>query len=127
VYREWRETQRQEVVGLDPIEWLFETLARYESIIERLAVLADDGDNAAARVGALRAQGDAMLRQTELLVAAGLLPRKLRVYFEREDLARAIDRVVGVMVKHELPVEVVEGMLAVLDDQQDGHRASRAT
>jgi hypothetical protein len=45
--------------------------------------------------------------------------------FKREDLARAIDRVVGVMEKHEVPAEVVGDMLAVLDNQQGGPRPWR--
>jgi hypothetical protein len=100
IYAEWRDSEEPALVQRDPVQWLEETLNRYDSIIGELASTAESADNTAARVGALKAQMDAMSRQTELLVASGLLPRNLGVVRYETDMRRAAQAILTVLHEH---------------------------
>jgi hypothetical protein len=107
IFTEWRSQEKSTLDERDPVEWLEEALDRYEAIISRLALTAEVADNDAARVGALRAQMDAMSRQTELLVASGLLPRNLGVVKYQTDVRRAGKVIHDVLVAHGVSEEAL--------------------
>lgn len=117
VYRAWVETEREPLAGLDPLEWLRETLERWESIINSLAEIAQSADNDAARVGALRSQMTAMHHQTALYVAAGILPRNIAEPFYQVEAREGMRRVIGVLERHEeIGPDVLNEMADVLDE-----------
>jgi hypothetical protein len=116
VYREWREDKlAEEVAPRDASEWLFEALSMYQQIISTLAQTADDADNDAARVGALRTQMAAMDRHTELLLATGRLPRSLQASIDRQQVQVMIRRMAEVLERHDVQPEVIRDLLTVID------------
>jgi hypothetical protein len=114
IYAEWRDSEEPALVQRDPVEWLEETLDRYDSIIGELASTAECADNTAARVGALKAQMDAMSRQTELLVASGLLPRNLGVVRYETDMRQAARTIVAVLRQHGVRPDVLRDIQQAL-------------
>ena len=117
IYRAWRSEDRNGPVGLDPQEWLIETLERLEAIQGAFALLAERADNSAAAVGALRGQMEAMMRQAELLVASGLLPRDLRGHFAARDAAGLVTEFIGVLERRNVSGDLVEELLHVIDER----------
>jgi hypothetical protein len=114
IYAEWRDSEEPTLVQRDPVQWLEETLDRYESIIGELASTAESADNTAARVGALKAQMDAMGRQTELLVASGLLPRNLGVVRYEIDMRKAAQTILRVLEEHGVGSDVLRDIREAL-------------
>ena len=115
VYGEWRDTEKESRLSGDPLEWLVETLTRYDSIISSLALIADEAANEAARVGALRSQMVAMGQQAALMVASGLLPSNLRTARDYETLVAVIDGMVAVVERHDLDTPVLDDLLRVVE------------
>jgi hypothetical protein len=115
IYADWREGEKAMLLSRDPMEWLVETLARMDSIIAFLAEIAEEADNDAARVGALRSQMVAIERQTALLVASGLLPRNLRASREYEDVVAMVNSMIAVAERHDVGPHVIDDFLAVID------------
>ena len=107
----WREAEKDSVIGRDPVEWVFEALDRFESVIGSLALVAETGDNSAAKVGALKAQMAAMDSQFNLLQATGLLPRQLRDVGAKLDYQFLADVIVEVFDKYEVPVEAADEII----------------
>jgi hypothetical protein len=114
IYAEWRDSEEPALVQRDPVQWLEETLHRYDSIIGELASTAESADNTAARVGALKAQMDAMSRQTELLVASGLLPRNLSVIRHETDMRQAARTIVAVLKERGVGLDVLRDIQQAL-------------
>jgi hypothetical protein len=117
IHRAWRDGNQRVLASQEPMEWLWRTLERYESIQAQLAVIAASADNSAAQVGALRAQMDAIAAQTQLLVASGLLPRNLRAFREAGDMSRLIVRFVEILERHEVEPELVGELLELVQQQ----------
>ena len=104
IYQEWRDANLETQVAVrDAREWLFELIIRYEEIIASLALVAEEADNDAARVGALKAQMAALDRLTELFVIAGLLPRNPRLEIEVRDAVEKVASVVGRIADGDVP------------------------
>lgn len=97
IFNQWRASTREWEHDLDPVAWLHDTFDRYESLISSFALNAERADNAAARVGALRGQMEAMTRQIELMIASGLLPRALR---QEIDVRQVSATIVQVLKEH---------------------------
>jgi hypothetical protein len=119
IYRQWRDSEKTTLVERDPVEWLAETLDGYESIINNLASTAESADNTAARVGALKAQMDAMSRQTELLMASGLLPRNLGVIRYETDMRRAARTIVALLKQHGVGPDVLRDIQQALRTSEE--------
>ncbi len=119
IYAQWRDSDKDPIRGLDPTEWLRETLCRYESLIGSLALIGESGDNDAARVGALRAQMQAMLHQSQLLIASGLMPRDLafHVHDERGQVIEMVNRMVAVLERHDLNPSVLDDLEQAITDE----------
>jgi hypothetical protein len=129
IYAEWRDSEEPALVQRDPVQWLEETLNRYDSIIGELASTAESADNTAARVGALKAQMDAMSRQTELLVASGLLPRNLSVVRYETDMRQAARTIVAVLKERGVGPKVLRDIQQALRTPAElasGHHTSAA-
>lgn len=77
VWTQWRDEGKLDLQKLDPLDVVFEHIERYDSMVERLANLADGADSDASKVGALRTMVATLQAQTELLMAVGLMPRNL--------------------------------------------------
>lgn len=120
VYADWRDSEKEELLTRDPTEWLFETLARIDSIIGSLGLIAEQADNDAARVGALRSQMVAIQQQASLLVASGLLPRDLRSFLDQHAVERTLHAVIEVVERENVGQGVLEGLLSVLDRHANG-------
>lgn len=90
-----------------------------ESLIGSLALIGESGDNDAARVGALRAQMQAMLHQSQLLVASGLMPRDLafHVHDERGQVIEMVNRMVAVLERHDLDPRVLDDLEQAITDE----------
>jgi hypothetical protein len=115
IYRAWREENSdREVTGADPVAWLFDTLDRYESVISSLALTAEEADNDAARVGALKAQLAAMDSQAALLTAAGFLPRDLGSIRYLNDVRQLVVEIVEIMRERNVPLEVLREIEAAV-------------
>lgn len=95
----------------EPMEWLWRTLERYESIQAQLAEIAESADNSAAQVGALRAQMDALTAQTQLMVASGLLPRNLRSFRTAGELSQLMMDFIAIIERHQVAPELIEELL----------------
>jgi hypothetical protein len=129
IYAEWRDSEEPTLVQRDPVQWLEETLDRYDSIIGELASTAENADNTAARVGALKAQMDAMSRQTELLVASGLLPRNLGVIRYETDMREAARTILAVLRAHGVGEDALRDIQQALRSPGElakGHHMSAA-
>jgi len=111
IYKAWRQHRTLPAPGRDPVEWLWDTLDRYDSIQSQLAVIAETGDNSAARVGALNAQMNAMLRQTQLMVVAGLLPRDLGASFASVEVHQLMARFIEILERREADPDLVRELL----------------
>lgn len=114
VYKQWRDAEKETILDFDPMEWLLDTLHRHESIISDLGLIAEEADNDAARVGALRTQLAAIQQQASLLVASGLLPRDLRSYRNAEEADRLIAAAAGVLDRRNVGVDVVNEILELI-------------
>jgi hypothetical protein len=119
VYGQWREVESERVFTRDQVEWVVERLAMFDSIIGSLAVIAEQADNSSARVGALRTQMAAMHEQALLLAATGLLPRDLRAFIDYEKVEAMIGRMAQVVERHDFSVEVIDDLLAVVEEQRN--------
>jgi hypothetical protein len=104
-----------DVAGRDPIEIVYESVARYEGWIEQLTEVAFSPEASdASRVAAITAQMNAQSKLTELLQATGILPRelgKLRIVADVRYVAQAI---LTVFEEEKVPTQVRERVIEVI-------------
>lgn len=106
IWQEWREDSRLDIQGIDPLDVVFEQIARLEKDIETLAQIAADASdrNVNAKVGAINTKAKLYAQQVELLVAVGKMPRNLgKLAVELE--ANFVFRVVGQIIDEYVPQE----------------------
>jgi hypothetical protein len=114
-YAAWREAEQAAISGRQPLEVVYELLDRYEAIQGQLAVIAETAPSASTRVSALRAQMDAMTRQTDLMQASGLLPRRLGQLRVEHDVRVTAARIVEIFEQYGVPEEAKKAVVAAID------------
>lgn len=117
VWKEYRDVERVQVEGVDPLDIVFDRIKQYEAVVDELVEVADkakDKNNLSVWLGAIKARQDALVRLDELLQAVDLLPKnlgKLRVEIDVRYLAK---RVVEVFDRYKLPAEAEEELRQAL-------------
>ncbi len=92
-------------MGRDPLDFVLDQLARYEGIRVQLASTAQAAESDSTRVRALTAEMNAMLRQLELMQAAGLLPSRLGQLGIEVDIRATAALIIKVLADHDVPEE----------------------
>lgn len=99
-----------------PVAVVDETIDLYGELITELGEMAQEaGGNLSARVGAVSRMADIAKARLELMAAVGRLPRRMRDYEAHRDVERMIFEMSEVVEKHDLPSEVIEDLLAVIE------------
>lgn len=114
IWDAFRDQAKPVLRGRDPIDLVWEMTERYEAWIEQLAELAATADNDNARVGAIRAQLDAQVKQSDLLQATGILPRNLGKLRVEADVRFVATKLVEILDKRKVPVDVQREIMDVL-------------
>ncbi len=115
IYAEYRESVE---ITEDPTKAVDESLALYSYSIAKFAHEAEHAGNASARVGAARSMLEAVKGRLELMAATGKLPRRLGAIQESQDAAQLIMEFAKVVERHDLPSEIVEELLALVEGGQ---------
>lgn len=112
----WTESlSRHDLPDADPFEVVGEVLAQWDSLIERLALLAEEADQDSVRVAALRAQADALRTRLILCQAVGLLPRDLGLFRHEADVRAVARAILSVFDEHHVPDDAVAAVREELD------------
>jgi len=114
-YATWRESEKAAIADREPLEVVYDLLGRYEAIQGELALIAQTAPTSSARVSALRAQMDAMTRQTELMQASGLLPRRLGQLRVEHDVRITAARIIEIFEQYGVPEEAKKAVVAAID------------
>jgi hypothetical protein len=80
----------------DPVEAVAEVVEQLDSIVEKFALVAEQTEHAAVKVGALRSQLAAMERRFAVMHALGLVP-SLPLVRRDVDLRRLLETMIGVL------------------------------
>jgi hypothetical protein len=113
----------------DPLGLIAEALSLYDQMMLSLGEEIAYADHSSAHVGALRTLMDLVGRRLNLLIEVGVMPRNLGDYADFPSLREMIVQMAEVIEKHDLPVEVVNDMLAVVEqaDRRANTRDLRGT
>lgn len=98
----------------DPLDIVWDMAGRYEQWISDLSDIAEEGDNDAARIGAVNAAGRMQERMQDLLQSAGILPHNLGRLKVQHDVRFLALRVVEVLKEHGVPPETRKALLETL-------------
>lgn len=100
----------------DPFGIVRETLSLYDAALHDLSEIALNGDNSAAKVGAIRLTLETSKARVELLACAGMFPRNLSRAREEIDLITLINRIMKILEQADLPEEVIADLSAVIKE-----------
>jgi hypothetical protein len=96
----------------DPVEAVAEVVEQLDSIVEKFALVAEQTEHAAVKVGALRSQLAAMEQRFAVMHSLGLVPSLPLV---RVDLRRLLETMIGVLRRHRVSDEVLIELRDTLD------------
>jgi hypothetical protein len=100
----------------DPLGLVRETLGIFNRAIEQLGEIAEaDNSHSTVKVGALRLLLEALGGRISLLVAAGLMPKRLSAQRDHEDAVVLVRRLAQVIERHDLGDEIVGELIAVVE------------
>ena len=94
----------------DPFEAVAEALARWDAVIERFAIVADEATQDSVKLGALKAQADALRTRLILAHAVGLLPRDLGLFRREADVRVVATKILRTLEAHNVPEEVFDAL-----------------
>ena len=119
IFYQWaRENEERGISGLskrDPIEIVWESVARLESWITQLADIAYDPDaENSHRTAAIRAQMDAQAKLTDLLQATGILPKHLGRLRIEADVRYVAQTIIQVLQEEQVPESVQERIIGAI-------------
>ena len=112
------------LVETDPIEAVQEALARYDAVLERLALLGECAAQESVKLGAMKAQLTALDGRTALMQAVGLLPRDLGLLRLEVDVREVARTVVRVLDEHGVPPDVQDALqeaISAASVRRNGH------
>jgi hypothetical protein len=98
----------------DPFETAREMLARYDSLIEDLALIAAGTAQDAVRLGALRSKLAALNQRFEFQRAVGLIPPTAGRWAQEVDVRRASAAILEIFNRYGLPEEAESDLIAAL-------------
>ncbi|MBA2637440.1 MAG: hypothetical protein H0U79_04330 [Solirubrobacterales bacterium] len=102
----------------DPVEVVQEALEQLESLVERLALVAETSRHDAVRLGALKARLAPSAQRLSLLQAVGILPRSLGLLRDDIDLRRMGEAISAIFDRHGVPFKAEENFLAALESER---------
>ena len=114
VLKEWREAGASELQNVNPAELLFELLELSREVASEFAATAQEADNTAAKVGALRGRLEALGQQRQILERAGVLEAqvvRVQVDAQVRELAALF---VTVCREHEVPENAMQAVLQAI-------------
>ena len=117
IFNAWQKDGAAELAAEDPAELVYEFLERYRRVEEDLAQAAEEADNSAARVGALRMRVEAIDRQVQLMQASGHLPRELGQLRVSADIESVAARIVAVFHDHDVPEAATRAVIEALAEE----------
>jgi hypothetical protein len=99
----------------DPLGLVRETLGVFGCTIEMLGDLAEaESTHATVKVGAARLLLEALGARIQLLVAAGMMPRRLSAQRDHDDAVILVTKMAEVIRAHDLGDDIVDELLAVV-------------
>ena len=101
----------------DPHGVIEHALNLYDELLIRLGDEIAYADHSSARVGALRTLMDLIARRLNLLILVGKLPHNYADFAEVPGAREMIRRMGEVIERHDLPVEVLDDMLAIIEEE----------
>lgn len=122
--KEARETYLRYVREIAPLiieQAPVETVQMYVRLLEgtrqRLSEVVETADNDSARIGGLREITKTIVKETDLLERAGLMPTNVVDAHVRAEHERLLERMEDVLRRHGVPPEVYEELAAVFDGE----------
>ena len=98
------------VLESDPFEAVAEALVQWDAVIERFAVVAQEATQDSVRLGALKAQADALKARLILAHAVGLLPRDLGLFRREADVRLVATKILRTLEAHDVSEEVFDAL-----------------
>lgn len=99
----------------DPLNMVRESLSLLNRSITVLGDIAEGEAHDSIKIGALRLLTETLGARISLMVAAGLMPRRLTQQRDRDDAVAIVRRMALVIQSRDLDPEVIDELLAVVD------------
>lgn len=131
VWAQWRDSEKELMVQEDPLDVVFEHVIGFKDLRSKANKVFDEsagtivttegggqiyvGANPNVRLGALKLLMDLRVKEIGLRQSTGLLPHDLGQVSINVDVRYWTEQMIAVLVKHDVPTEVAEEMLAILD------------
>jgi hypothetical protein len=112
MHQRWLE---QQAAYDDPLGLIEHALNLYDEMMERLGEEIAHADHASARVGAVRTLMDLLARRLNLLILVGRMPRNMSDYTDFPKVQQMLIDMAGVLEKHNVGVEAIDDMLAIVE------------
>ncbi len=113
ILADYRDTQPR-FEECDVEDALREALERYESLYERLALLAEDARHEAVRLGAIKSQASVFKDWLALKQQTGLLPRDLGLFAIQFDMKVIGETMDSVLTEYNVPAAAVRALCETL-------------
>lgn len=106
--------QAEDLALGDPLGLVRETLSIFNRSIELLGEMAENEKHVAYRTGAIRLLLEALGARIQLMVAAGLMPKRLSAQKDHDDAMVLVRKMAEVIQRHDLNDEVVDELIEVV-------------
>lgn len=107
----------------DPLDVIGETLDTLTAMIEETSADIATADHPSAKVGFNRVLIDLLVKRLNLLVEVGRMPRDMMGFETSGHVRQMIMRMAEVIERHDLPAEVAQDMLEIIE-QASGQPAA---
>jgi hypothetical protein len=123
VWAQWRDQEKLEIQQLDPLDIVFDMLARLDAQIEQLGHLGLEARatrNYNAAVGAVRAQGAAQEQMMNLMLETGVMPRHLGKIQVELEIRYVVTKILSIFDEYGMPPEARVKLLDVFRRAETG-------
>jgi hypothetical protein len=99
----------------DPMNLVGQTLSLLDRSVTLLGDIAEGGAHDSIRIGAMRLLTETLGARISLMIAAGLMPRRLTAQRDHDDAITLIRKMAQVIERHDLPEVIVDELIAAVE------------